>query len=113
MRVAVCEAGALVQGTPHIVSLGRDDRGRPREAIVLRDRDGVPRAYLNLCRHLPIPLDGFSRQVLAPDGVHLRCGTHGALYRPEDGACVEGPCTGKSLEALPLEEEAGILYVTG
>ena len=113
MRVAVCETESLVTGVPRMVSLGRDERGRPREAIVLRDRDGVARAYLNLCRHLPIPLDGFSRQVLAPDGVHLRCGTHGALYRPEDGACVAGPCQGKSLEPLPLDEDAGVLYVTG
>lgn len=80
----------------------RDDRGRPREALVLLDEDGRVRAYLNRCEHLPIPLDAGSREFLSRDGAHLMCGTHGALFRRDDGFCVAGPCAGRSLCALPF-----------
>ncbi len=75
-----------------------------REAIVLRDADGVVRAYQNLCRHMPIPLDAGGRRFL-DETKHLFCSTHGARYRREDGVCVSGPCVGRRLFALPLEVE--------
>lgn len=92
-----------------LVPLAPDMYGRPREAIVLLDEDGVPRAYLNQCRHLPIPLDGGSRRFLI-DG-QLQCGTHGARYRRRDGLCVLGPCRGASLFALPVEISASLVIV--
>jgi nitrite reductase/ring-hydroxylating ferredoxin subunit len=54
-------------------------------------------AYANVCRHQPVPLDVDDLQVLAPDGLHLLCRWHGALYRATDGSCVEGPCHGQAL----------------
>ena len=93
-----------------VVRLAPSADGRPREALVLRDEHGTPRAYLNRCKHLPIPIDGGSREFLAPDG-SLRCGTHGALYRRSDGLCTVGPCAGQSLEAIPIECDAGQLYL--
>jgi nitrite reductase/ring-hydroxylating ferredoxin subunit len=78
--------------------------GVPREVLVLRDPDsGELRAYVNRCKHLPIPIDGGSRQFLADDKRHLVCLTHGARYRVGDGYCVAGPCSGESLERLELE----------
>jgi nitrite reductase/ring-hydroxylating ferredoxin subunit len=94
-----------------VVDLGRDDKGRPAEALVLRDHQGHLRAYRNLCRHLPVPLDGGSREFFDGAGWHLRCGTHGALYRLHDGRCVHGPCGGKALEALEVREEAGTVVL--
>lgn len=99
-RVFACNVDQLAAGVVHIVHLSRDALGRPREALVLVDHTRTPRAYLNLCRHLPIPLDAASRQFLA--GGHLQCLTHGARYRLEDGLCVTGPCRGASLVALEL-----------
>ncbi len=87
------------------VDLGRDDRGRPVEALVVRAPDGEPRAYRNLCQHIPVPLDGGSRSFLTDDGKHFRCGTHGALYRIEDGYCESGPCLGSYLRPLRLRRE--------
>lgn len=99
--VRVCPRSAVDEGV-QVVRLPDDERGRPREALVLLDGARTLRAYLNRCEHLPIPLDGGSRRFLSEDGSHLVCGTHGALYRREDGFCVEGPCAGKSLLALPV-----------
>lgn len=75
-----------------------------REAIVTRDGSGVLRAYLNRCKHLPVPLDGGSRDFLDVTRRYLICGTHGALYERETGYCVSGPCRGRVLDAIRLEE---------
>lgn len=111
-RVRVGPAGEIAEGTARAVIISPDpDRGFPRRAIVVRDRHGVLRAYVNLCKHLPVPLDGGSGEFLARDRVHLLCGTHGAYYRPEDGLCISGPCEGQSLDRLELLEEDGVVYV--
>jgi len=52
---------------------------------------------------LAVPLDGTDLGRFAtPDGRHRVCGEHGALYRPDDGLCVAGPCLGARLRALPV-----------
>ena len=53
-----------------------------------------------LCPHVGSPLDWAPDRFIAFDGFHLLCGTHGALFRPEDGYCVSGPCAGASLERV-------------
>ncbi len=110
-RVRVCATHELVRGIVKVVDLARDVDGTPREAMVLRDRAGVARAYVNRCMHLSIPLDGGTRDFFEPGGELLLCGTHGALYRPEDGFCVAGPCENESLEALVVIETEGELSV--
>jgi nitrite reductase/ring-hydroxylating ferredoxin subunit len=93
-----------------VVELPKQDR-RPREALVLRGSDGAPRAYLNRCRHLPIPIDAGSREFLTVDRQHLLCGTHGALYQLDDGRCVAGPCLHLVLESIPLEREGDTWFL--
>jgi len=85
-----------------VVAMPKDERGYPREALLLLDTDGVPRAFVNRCQHMPIPLDGGSRQFFSSDRLALLCGTHGARYRLNDGYCTAGPCSGTSLQAIDL-----------
>lgn len=87
---------------PVLVQLPRDKDG-PRTAIVLIDGSGCPRAYVNRCKHIPVPLDAGGGKVLSPFGPFLECRTHGARYRLTDGYCFEGPCEGESLDALEIE----------
>ena len=89
-------------GEAILVHLHPDERGRPREAVVVVASDGQPRVYLNECKHIPIPLDAGTAQLLDEESGMLFCGTHGALYRLEDGHCVAGPCMGDDLDALPF-----------
>lgn len=110
-QISVCPRSELSGDIVKAVALPRDAHGRPREALVLLGEDGEPRAYLNRCRHLPVPLDGGSKQYLTNGGEYLLCGTHGALYRRNDGMCVVGPCKNLALESLPLIEEDGMLYL--
>ena len=109
-RLPVCNRGELTFETVRAVELPSSDR-RPREALVLLGHDGQPRAYLNRCRHLPIPIDGGSKQYLTYGGEYLLCGTHGALYRRDDGMCVAGPCLDLALEPLEVIDEDGELYL--
>jgi nitrite reductase/ring-hydroxylating ferredoxin subunit len=95
-----------------LVDVGVDARGLRRQAIVVRGPNGVPRAWLNQCRHLPIPLGVGTGAVLTDDRVHLICRTHGALYRRDDGFCIEGPCAGTWLRPFGLERDAhGVLWI--
>ena len=112
METYVCRESELVGRTVRTAPLGHDEEGRPVQAIVLRDGQGVIVAYRNLCRHLPVPLDGGTGELLSEDGGYLLCGTHGALYRLGDGTCVDGPCEGKALESIAVRVRAGEVYVS-
>jgi nitrite reductase/ring-hydroxylating ferredoxin subunit len=46
------------------------------------------------------------------DSRHLICATHGAVYRPDDGVCVAGPCVGASLTLLPVTLDGEFVVVT-
>jgi nitrite reductase/ring-hydroxylating ferredoxin subunit len=111
LRVRAGKLDELTPGTVWAVPLPGGPTRRPREALVLRGPDGAPRAYVNLCRHLPVPIDGGSKRYLAKGGEHLLCGTHGALFQLDDGRCVAGPCLHLALFALPCVEDDGTLYV--
>jgi len=69
------------------------------------------RAYVNRCRHMTTPLDFVRYQFFTEDGRHLICMTHGALYDPMPGECVDGPCKGLSLYPLPVLVEGGEVLV--
>lgn len=112
MEVWVCRDGDLGHGDVRTAMLGHDDDGLPVMAILLRDEEGRVVAYRNLCRHLPVPLDGGTGELLTEDGAHLVCGTHAATYRVNDGYCVDGPCKGLSLQLLYVRHDDGDLYVS-
>jgi nitrite reductase/ring-hydroxylating ferredoxin subunit len=101
-RVPAGTLEEITRARAKVVPLARRD-GRPRSAIVVLDDAGVPRGYLNECRHVPIPLDGGSGYVLDHSKRFLLCGTHGALYEKRTGLCVTGPCRGASLVRMELE----------
>lgn len=110
-QIAVCARGELTPLDVRAVPLPPHRDGQPREALVLLGDDGEPRAYLNRCRHIPIPIDGGSKQYLTRGGKYLLCGTHGALYRRDDGMCIAGPCLNLALERLTVLEENGVLFL--
>jgi len=68
-------------------------------------------AYINRCRHMTTPLDFVRYQFFTEDGQRLICLTHGAVYVPESGLCVEGPCKGLSLYRLPVLVSQGEVLV--
>ncbi len=112
VEVWVCREEEMREGVVRTARLGHDDDGLPIMAMLLRDESGAIVAYRNLCRHLPVPLDGGTGELLSEDGMHLVCGTHGATYRLHDGYCVDGPCEGMALQQLYVREAGGDIFVS-
>ena len=48
---------------------------------------------------------------LTSDGALILCSSHGALFEPEQGLCIAGPCRGARLRALPLRLTAGYVLL--
>jgi nitrite reductase/ring-hydroxylating ferredoxin subunit len=86
--------------------------GEPAPAFVVRYR-GTAQGYLNRCAHVAMELDWQEGVFFDFDGRDLLCSTHGATYDARTGRCVGGPCVGKALVKLRLEERGGQVYFMG
>ena len=84
-------------------------RGATCAAFVIR-HDGVVYGYLNRCRHVPAELDWQEGRFFDSGADYLVCSIHGALYLPDSGYCIAGPCRGQSLLPLTVTEQDGRLY---
>jgi nitrite reductase/ring-hydroxylating ferredoxin subunit len=63
--------------------------------------------YVDRCPHMGFPLVQVLDAYQTPDGRLLQCAWHGALFEPEDGRCVGGPCLGASLTSWPVRTVDG------
>ncbi len=70
-------------------------------------KDGQVFGYINSCPHYGSTLEWKDDTFLSYDKDLIQCSLHAALFRIEDGYCIDGPCTGASLKALPVRVEAG------
>ncbi len=86
-------------------------RGIDEECFVVNFH-GRFHAFVNRCRHVPMPLDWVDNQFFAEEGRYLMCQTHNAYYQPDTGECVAGPPStcGKYLYRVPIEIEGGVIY---
>lgn len=67
--------------------------------------EGTPRAYQNRCPHRGITLNWAPGRFMDLDNRFLQCATHGALFRPENGHCIAGPCQGDQLTPVEVRAE--------
>lgn len=75
----------------------------PLRGFVARLPDGSGfRAWVNRCPHARHPLDLLPGRFLTADGQWIQCSSHGALFAPDTGICVAGPCVGKGLQPVPI-----------
>ena len=81
---------------------------RPLRLFVVH-KDGQVTAFVNRCPHTGAPLEWTPDRFLDIDNAFIQCAMHGALFRPEDGFCLRGPCVGSSLEPLTLDLKDGKL----
>ena len=86
-------------------------RGRSIEGLIV-NHEGTYAAYVNVCAHAGTPLDLWPNEFYTEDGRWLVCATHGAVYDPATGVCVEGPCPGARLTPLPLQRDGDTLTVS-
>jgi nitrite reductase/ring-hydroxylating ferredoxin subunit len=105
----ICAGAALTDGGPG-VRFTVERYGAPEAAFVIR-YDGRVHAYLNSCAHVPVELDWMEGEFFDKAGLYLICATHGATYEPATGHCIMGPCKGRNLVALHVEERGGNVYL--
>ena len=79
--------------------------------IVVVQTNGARHAYINSCPHQFIPLETFPNHFLTEDKQFLVCSGHGACFELATGACYSGPCRGKGLDPLKIEERDGAIYL--
>ncbi len=105
----ICPGAALVEGGKG-VRFEREPGSGHENAFAVR-YDGEVRAYVNSCPHVGTELDWQPGEFFEATGLYLVCSTHGALFEPQSGLCVAGPCRGASLEPLPVREQDGDVFL--
>ncbi|MCB9949065.1 MAG: Rieske (2Fe-2S) protein [Rhodospirillaceae bacterium] len=106
----LCRLQEIPDGQARGFTLGH---GAARQDILVARRGGTVFGYVNSCPHAGSPLDWTPDRFMSPDGRHLMCATHGALFRVEDGYCVAGPCEGTALRSAMVRclEDGTVLVV--
>ena len=113
---AVCAADAIERGGAKGFSLSRIDEtgeSRPFPIVVLRTFANDYLGYVNRCPHDGVWLNIGSGEFFSPDRAFLKCGRHGAIFEIDTGSCVDGPCSGQSLEPVALAVIGGDVCLCG
>jgi len=95
----ICHLSDIPEGSAR--GFGVADNDKKQELIVVRWK-GEVRAFRNSCPHTGVNLEWMPDKFFNYDNTFLQCSTHGALFRPEDGYCIAGPCANQSLEQIPI-----------
>lgn len=80
------------------------------QPVILLRRGEAVWGYLNRCPHFSVTLNAAHGAVLTYEAQVLMCAHHSALFRFEDGLCIEGPCQGAALDPQPLRVAVGRVY---
>lgn len=86
--------------------------GERTVACFVVNHAGRVHAYVNRCPHAGTTLDWWPNEFFTEDGRHLICATHGAVYLPDTGLCIAGPCPGASLTPLPIVRTGDSLIIS-
>ena len=86
--------------------------GRRLSAFVVAFDGGI-HADINSCPHRGTELDWHAGEVFDESGRYLVCATHGALFEPDTGRCVGGPCQGARLTKIAVDaQDEGVFLRT-
>jgi nitrite reductase/ring-hydroxylating ferredoxin subunit len=106
--IFLCRIAELADpGTKNVV-LGD---GEDALDIIIVQTKATRHAYVNCCPHQFIPLETFPNHFLTEDKRFLLCSGHGARFELDTGACHSGPCFGRGLDRLTIEEKDGGVYL--
>ena len=74
--------------------------------VILVKLGEVVHGYRNVCPHVGVGLDWGDGRCLHGER-QLLCAMHGALFDADTGFCTDGPCSGDSLQRVPVSVEGG------
>ncbi|MDR2212783.1 MAG: Rieske 2Fe-2S domain-containing protein [Pseudomonadales bacterium] len=105
--IALCASADLQEGAL-AVSFDVVYDGQSCRAFAIRF-EGRVHAYLNRCTHIAMEMDYRPNHFFDDTGRWLLCATHGAVYAPDTGQGIGGPCRGP-LEKIKVTESDGRVY---
>lgn len=105
--IALCRSDELAEGGL-AVGFDVEYEGENCRAFAIRF-EGRAHAYLNRCTHVALELDWQPGRIFDDTGQWLLCAAHGAVYAPDTGAGVAGPCRG-GLVKIALSEQGEQVY---
>ena len=109
--IALCPSEAVLNGG-EAVPFDVTYYSQPARGFAIRYA-GEVHAYLNRCAHVPMEMDYQSNRFFDSTGLYLMCATHGAIYRPQTGACAGGPCRGGLIKIALTEKDGMVHWHTG
>ena len=95
-ELALCSLDAVPDGDCLEVVHGE------RSIVVMRSAGRVW-AYRNVCPHFSLPLNAQPNEFLIIGERRVMCAFHCAVFRFDDGLCIEGPAEGLRLDPVPVE----------
>jgi nitrite reductase/ring-hydroxylating ferredoxin subunit len=105
----ICASEAL-QEKSRGIRFALPEHGERASGFVVR-YGGKAYGFINQCAHVPVELDWQEGDFFDLTRHYVICATHGAHYEPMTGRCVMGPCKGRSLQPLKIEERDGSIYL--
>ena len=109
MEIRIEGIKAMAHGEARTFAFPRN--GREAQGFLIRYGDGYY-AYLNQCRHWPVPLDLGDADFFYPQADRIVCKTHGAVYQADTGLCEYGPCAGAVLDVFLVSVQGDQALVT-
>jgi nitrite reductase/ring-hydroxylating ferredoxin subunit len=107
-QLYLCPQHTVVEGE----SRGFDPFGTGRDTLLIVRWRGQLTAWRNRCPHLDVAMQYRKDRYMSGDGQRIVCFAHGALFRPDTGLCVLGPCLGQSLQPQRLRvDEKGDVWL--
>ena len=106
----VCAAADVPEGGGREGCFGE---GKEPFRLLLLRRGAELWAYHNSCPHFSLPLNFQPQHFIVMDSELVMCAHHTAFFKFDDGLCVDGPCAGARLAAVPLRVEDGRVYIAG
>ncbi len=108
------ERGTMIAKTSMLPSHGGLDvtfqDGQHMVKILVQRLGGDIYVYENSCPHALTPLNLFDDRFMDMNDQYLICRTHGALFKPSTGECVQGPCIGKFLRCIAVKITDDVIY---
>ncbi len=81
-----------------------------QSVFVIRTPKGL-RAWLNQCPHQGVELNWQPHRFWDPEHQYVQCTMHGALFLPDTGECIFGPCQGDRLQSVPVRLQGNHILI--
>lgn len=104
---ALCRIDDIADGHAR----GFEAAGKRHRSLFAVRRGQRALVYVNECPHAGAELEYAQDRFLSADGQRFICFAHSAHFDVETGHCLGGPCTGQSLQAVPVSILDGVVTV--